>query len=79
VLALFGSVPSHLKDLKDLAFEFGSALDEVKAAQYRCQEVVEVMRNPARQLSNGVHFLGLNELILHEALFCNVPHCARYC
>ena len=51
---------------------FEAALDHLEIPADHRQQVVEIMRDPAGELTDGLHLLGLYECRLHALLFTNI-------
>ena len=70
--ALFGGM-AHLGDDQLFAFlERKAALEQVKPAEHRGQEIVEIVRDPPSELADRIHFLRLNQPAFERALFGHV-------
>jgi hypothetical protein len=62
----------HVENFESVPAQVGPALDEAQSAQYRRQQIIEVVCDAARQLANGVQLLDLQQLILHVPLFRHI-------
>jgi len=55
-----------------LLVAFEVARQQIEIAADHLQQIVEIMRHAAGQLTDGLHLLGLGELVLQRLLFGGV-------
>ena len=73
--ASLGCMPGALQDAENVLV-VGAEGRQLDVAQDRGQQIIEIMRDAARQLANHFQLLGLAKALLYLAAFRHVPQCA---
>jgi hypothetical protein len=68
-------ITSALQDAEDV-FVLSAERREFDITENGGQQIVEIMRDAARQLTDNLQFLSLAKALLNLTAFGNIPYCA---